>query len=122
MAEVVLIYGKSGAGKSRSLKNFGDEELYYVNVTDKRLPFPNTFKFMSTTDSVDTILEGIKRMPCNVAVIDDAGYIMTNMFMARHGDDLKGNGVFALYNDIANDIWRLPRPSNSFVKLRQHWP
>lgn len=107
MAEVVLIYGKSGAGKSRSLKNFGDEELFYVNVTDKRLPFPNTFKFMSTTDDVDTILEGVKKMPCNVAVVDDAGYIMTNLFMAKNGEDLKGNAVFGLYNDIANTIWKL---------------
>lgn len=127
MAEVVLIYGKSGAGKSRSLKNFGDEELFYVNVTDKRLPFPNTFSFMSTTDDVDTILEGVKKMPCNVAVVDDAGYIMTNMFMARHGDDLKGNGVFTLYNDIANKIWKLilglkqmPNSKDKIVYLTFH--
>ena len=56
MAEVVIVYGKSGSGKSRSLKNFGDDELFYVNVTNKRLPFPNNFSFMSTTDDVDTIL------------------------------------------------------------------
>ena len=127
MAEVVLVYGKSGSGKSRSLKNFGDDELFYVNVTNKRLPFPNNFSFMSTTDDVDTILEGIKRMPCNVAVIDDAGYIMTNMFMERHGDDLKGNGVFTLYNDIANKIWKLilgiksmPKSENKIVYLTFH--
>lgn len=107
MAEVVLIYGKSGAGKSRSLKNFAEDEIFYVNVTDKRLPFPHGFKFMSTTDKVETILEGVKKMPCKTAVIDDAGYIMTNMFMARHGDDMKGNGVFSLYNDIANKMWQL---------------
>ena len=127
MAEVVIVYGKSGSGKSRSLKNFGDEELYYVNVTDKRLPFPSHFNFMSTTDDVDEILEGIKRMPCNVAVIDDAGYIMTNMFMARHGDDLKGNEVFGLYNDIANKIWKLilgiksmPKTQDKIVYLTFH--
>ena len=127
MAEVVLIYGKSGAGKSRSLKNFGDEELFYVNVTDKRLPFPNTFKFMSTTDNVDTILEGVKKMPCDVAVIDDAGYIMTNMFMAKHGEDLKGNAVFEMYNDIANKIWKLilglkqmPNTKDKIVYLTFH--
>jgi hypothetical protein len=62
---------------------------------------------MSTTDKVETILEGVKKMPCKTAVIDDAGYIMTNMFMARHGDDMKGNGVFSLYNDIANKMWQL---------------
>ena len=127
MAEVVLIYGKSGAGKSRSLKNFAEDELFYVNVTNKRLPFQNSFKFMSTSDDVDYILEKVHNMPCNVAVIDDAGYIMTNMFMAKHGDDLKGNEVFALYNDIANKIWKLilglksmPNTKDKIVYLTFH--
>ena len=100
MAEVVLVYGKSGAGKSRSLKNFAEDEIFYVNVTDKRLPFSHGFKFMSTTDNVETILEGVKKMPTKVAVVDDAGYIMTNLFMAGHG---KGD-QFKLYNDIADKI------------------
>lgn len=103
MAEVVLIYGKSGAGKSRSLKNFKEDEIFYVNITDKRLPFAHGFKYTSTTDDVDTILDGIKRMPCKTAVVDDAGYIMTNLFMAGHG---KGDG-FKLYNDIADKMWKL---------------
>ena len=103
MAEVVLVYGKSGSGKSRSLKNFKEDEIFYVNVTDKRLPFSHGFDFMSTTDKVDTILEGVKRMPTKVAVVDDAGYIMTNMFMDGHG---KGD-QFKLYNDIADAMWKL---------------
>ena len=28
----VIIYGKSGAGKSRSLKNFKEDEIFLVNV------------------------------------------------------------------------------------------
>lgn len=103
MAEVVLVYGKSGAGKSRSLKNFKEDEIFYVNVTDKRLPFAHGFKYTSTTDSVETIIEGVKKMPTKVAVIDDAGYIMTNMFMEGHG---KGD-QFKLYNDIADKMWLL---------------
>lgn len=103
MAEVVLVYGKSGAGKSRSLKNFAEDEIFYVNVTDKRLPFAHGFKWTSRTSDVDKILEGIKKMPCKVAVVDDAGYIMTNLFMAGHG---KGD-QFKLYNDIADSMWKL---------------
>lgn len=123
MAEVVLIYGKSGAGKSRSLKDFAEDEIFYVNVTDKRLPFDKKFKYTSTTDDVDTILEGIKRMPCNVAVVDDAGYIMTNLFMAGHG---KGD-QFKLYNDIADKMWKLilglksmPNTKSKIVYLTFH--
>ena len=103
MAEVVLVYGKSGAGKSRSLKNFAEDEIFYVNVTDKRLPFAHGFKWTSRLSDVDKILEGIEKMPCKTAVVDDAGYIMTNMFMAGHG---KGD-QFKLYNDIADSMWKL---------------
>ena len=103
MAEAIIIYGKSGSGKSRSLKNFKEDEIFYVNVTDKRLPFGHNFKYTSTTDDIDTILEGIKKMPCKIAVIDDAGYIMTNLFMEGHG---KGD-QFKLYNDIADKMWKL---------------
>ena len=35
MGNVILIYGKSGSGKTRSLKNFGPEEIFLVNVTGK---------------------------------------------------------------------------------------
>ena len=40
-----------------------------------------------------------------VAVIDDAGYLMTNEFMKRHGK--KGANQFDLYNDIADNFWSL---------------
>ena len=123
MAEVVLIYGKSGAGKSRSLKNFAEDEIFYVNVTDKRLPFAHGFKYTSTTDDVDTIIEGVKQMPCDGAVVDDAGYIMTNLFMAGHG---KGD-QFKLYNDIADKMWKLilgiknmPNSGNKIVYIVFH--
>ena len=39
MAEPILIYGKSGSGKSRSLKNFEKDEILFINVISKRLPF-----------------------------------------------------------------------------------
>ena len=127
MAEVVLVYGKSGSGKSRSLKEFKNDEIFYVNVMDKRLPFNHDFKFMSTTDDIKTILEGVKRMPTKTAVVDDAGYIMTNMFMREHSKDAKGNDVFKLYNDIADKIWLLilglksmPHSKDKIVYLMFH--
>lgn len=39
MGECVIVYGKSGSGKSRSLLNFGEDEIFLVNVIAKRLPF-----------------------------------------------------------------------------------
>jgi len=112
MAEVILVYGKSGAGKTRSLINFKEDEIFYVNVTDKRLPFEKQFKYEITDsdesemDIVSRILASVKKMGeknVKTAVVDDAGYIMTNMFMERHG---KGD-QFKLYNDIADKMWQL---------------
>lgn len=101
MATTVLIYGKSGVGKSRSLKGFAPDELYLVNVLGKPLPFKGTFKYTSTTDDLQTIMAGLSKMPCKVAVVDDFGYIMTNQFMRGHG----GGDQFKLYNTIGDSIW-----------------
>ena len=44
MAIPVLIIGKSGSGKSTSLRNFGEKELALVNVIKKPLPFRKNLK------------------------------------------------------------------------------
>ena len=107
MGEVVLIYGRSGSGKSRSLVNFGEDEIFLVQTIKKRLPFRKAFKYSMVTDKVDTIMAGIQKMPTKVAVIDDAGYLMTNEFMKRHSGGKKGSSSFDLYNDIADSFWNL---------------
>lgn len=105
MGEVVLIYGRSGSGKSRSLCNFDEEEIFLVQTIKKRLPFRKQFKYTMVSDSVPTIMAQLQKMPLKVAVIDDAGYLMTNEFMKRHGK--KGANQFDLYNDIADNFWSL---------------
>ena len=45
MAIPVMILGKSGSGKSRSLKNFEENEILFVNVISKRLPFQKKFNY-----------------------------------------------------------------------------
>jgi energy-coupling factor transporter ATP-binding protein EcfA2 len=107
MGRFILLYGKSGSGKSRSLKNFGDDEIYLVNVIGKEMPFRKRFKYVSVTASIDTIIAGLQRMPCKTAVIDDAGYLMTSQFMAGHSQPKKGSNSFDLYNDIADGMWKL---------------
>lgn len=107
MGENVIIYGKSGSGKSRSLKNFAADEIYLINVIGKRLPFRGAFKYVTTTDNVQTIKAGLKRMPVKIAVIDDAGYVMTDAYMRSLAAPKKGSSVFDVYNDIASDFWGL---------------
>ncbi len=100
----VLIYGKSGAGKSRSLKNFKEDEIYLVNIIGKPLPFKGAFKYVTNSDQLPSIMNGLAKMAeknIKTAVIDDFGYIMTNMFMRGHGS----GDQFKLYNQIGDTVW-----------------
>ena len=106
MGVPVLVYGKSGSGKSRSLKFFGEEVILLVNVEGKALPFRNTFKYICRSDSLDTIITQMQKMPCKTAVIDDAGYLMTHHFMNNHRNK-KGNLSFEMYDDIADTMYFL---------------
>lgn len=106
MAVPILVYGKSGSGKSRSLKFFKEDEILLVNVEGKELPFRSKFKYVCRTDSIDTIIEQCKKMPCKVCVIDDAGYLMTHRFMNNHRAK-KGNASFEMYDEIADTMYFL---------------
>lgn len=107
MGILCFVYGKSGSGKSRSLKNFDEDEIYLINVSKKPLPFRKKFRYISNYDSTPKIINGLSKMPCKVAVIDDAGYLQTNAFMSGHSCPKKGSNQFDLYNDIADNYYRL---------------
>lgn len=102
----VLIYGKSGSGKSRSLKNFAEDEILLINVEGKTLPFRKKFKYNLKTDNLDLIIDQLQKMPCKTAVIDDAGYLMTHHFMKNHKAK-KGNASFEMYDAIADTMYFL---------------
>lgn len=104
MGMPVLIYGKSGSGKTRSLKNFGEEEIFLVNVERKFLPFKNKFKYVLKSDNVNLIQEKLLKMPTKIAVIDDAGYILTNRYMREKG---KVRNLYETFDNMGSDFWGL---------------
>ena len=127
MAEAVLIYGKSGTGKSTSLENFAEDEIYLINVIGKRLPFRKQFKYKTVCDDVEKIKRYMAKVPeyIKVIVIDDAGYLMTNQFMAGHSGDKSGGNTFDLFNKIADNFWSLINaikalPEDKVVYLTMH--
>ena len=130
MAELVLIYGKSGSGKSRSLKGFSEDEIFLINVEGKRLPFKRKFTYQIVTDSYETIIQKLTGMVAKTkiktVVIDDAGYLLTNNFMRGHSGGRKGAQVFDLYNDLADNFWGLFKfiknklPNDIIVYLIMH--
>lgn len=108
MAIPVLITGQSGSGKSRAIKTLPPNKTLIINVEGKPFPFREKFQYVMNSDNPEAIkaqmahMGGIKRV-----VIDDAGYIMTNMFMRGHAGGRKGSQVFDLYNDIGDSYWSL---------------
>lgn len=122
----VLIIGKSGSGKSTSLRNFKADEVGIINVISKPLPFKNVngLKTVDTDNYADVkkVIEGSKTPSI---VIDDAGYLITNQFMRKHSNAGGGNAVFSLYNDIADSFWSLTEqikklPNNKIVYILMH--
>ena len=106
MAQLVLILGPSGSGKSTSMRNFSHDELALINVNKKPLPFRGKFDSTLETTNYEQIEKAIASTQKKSIVIDDAGYLITNQFMNGHRES-KGNAVFELYNDLADNYYRL---------------
>lgn len=111
----IIVYGKSGSGKSRSMKNFKEDEILLVNVEGKPLPFRGKMKYTMQTDNVDKMIDQMGKMPCKTAVIDDAGYLMTHYFMSNHRNKA-GNSAFEMYDSIADLMYFL------ILKIRKELP
>lgn len=106
MGQIVLLLGPSGSGKSTSMRNFAHDELALINVNNKPLPFRGKFDSTLETNDYMQIEKAILQTQKKSIVIDDAGYLITHQFMSGHRDN-KGNAVFELYNDLADNFYRL---------------
>lgn len=104
MGTPVLLMGKSGSGKSTSLRNF--KEAAIINVLGKPLPFRNAPETY-ITDDYEKVLSALTRAGAKSIVIDDAGYLMTNHFMRGHSSQGAGAAIFNFYNDIGDEFWNL---------------
>ena len=107
MATPVLIIGKSGSGKSTSMRNCaGNPDWNLVRVLNKPLPFKGKVDGWNT-DDYQTVMKCLAQSKAKNIVLDDAGYLITNMFMTKHSSAGAGNGVFTLYNQIGDHFWNL---------------
>ena len=124
MSTPVLILGKSGSGKSASMRNFKPEEIEVINVLGKPLPFRNDFE-MLVSDQYKDVFIRLKESKKKSIVIDDAGYLITNFFMRHHAEAGQGNAIFGLYNTLADNFWRLvdsirKLPKETIVYMMMH--
>lgn len=77
MAILCFVLGQSGTGKSRSLKNFGKDELAHVNVCGKPLPFKGKFDETIISHDYDEISRFIKNCSAKSIAIDDSTFLMS---------------------------------------------
>jgi len=128
MALPILIMGRSGSGKSASLRT-ASEDIFVINVNKKTLPFKTNERLkILNCDEYLKIKDAMKKAydkNIKVAVIDDAGYLMTAKFMTGHRAS-KGNSGFELYNEIADNFYGLIKfitdelPNDMIVFLTMH--
>lgn len=77
MAQLTFILGKSGTGKSTSLRNFKKEDgIGYITATGKALPFKTDVPQMHAKSYPD-LLNAIAKSKAEVMVIDDFNYFMS---------------------------------------------
>ena len=125
MATPILIIGKSGSGKSTSMRNCaGNEDWNLIRVLDKPLPFKGKINGWAT-DDYRTLMKCLASSKAKNIVLDDAGYLITNHFMRGHSSCGAGNGVFTLYNNIGDYFWNLIQfiiklPSDKIVYVMMH--
>ena len=117
MGVPVLILGKSGSGKSRSIKGLTNVGL--IKVIEKELPFRNELKFLSTSN-YDVIKQVLLKSQANSIVIDDAGYLLTNeyLFSSTKGYD-KFTDIAVNFYDLIRYITTLPKDKIVYIMMHE---
>lgn len=122
----VFILGKSGSGKSASLRNFAPDEVLIMNVASKPLPFRDGNKFTVVNNAgYATIMKSLGsekfRAKYKTCVIDDSQYLMA--FDSFDKAKIKGYDKFT---EMAVNFYNLLRyiiektPTDVIVYLLHH--
>lgn len=108
MGKLVYIMGKSGTGKSRSMKNIPADQFGLINPEGKDLPFGKdapAFRVERVVlDRSADIVDAIKRFSkkYSIIVVDDFQTVMTNEFMRRSGEI-----GYQKWTDIGKHAWEI---------------
>jgi hypothetical protein len=113
MSTAVLILGKSGTGKSASMRDLDPISTLLIQVVRKPLPFKAAgWSYFDkkdrpdgniiVTDHWETILKAMRGTKRKVIVIDDFQYVLANEYMRR--TDERGYDKFT---DIGRHAWEL---------------
>lgn len=113
MGQLVFILGRSGTGKSYSMRNFPKDKLAVINVQGKILPFKGSGQIeMTSVDRSEKIVDALESYSKKFKsiVVDDYQYTMANEFMRRSAE--RGYDKFTEIGrhawDIASKVRDLP--------------
>ena len=101
MGNLVMVIGRSGSGKSTSLRNFEPDEVGVFSVAGKRLPFKKKLQVAYTRDYA-AICAALTRNQKLAYIIDDSTYLM--QFQAFEYAKVKGYDKFV---EMAQDFEHL---------------
>ena len=103
MGAVVLVLGKSGSGKSTSLRNFSPDEIGILNVLGKPLPFKGGAVFEQIKrPNYGMIRAVLAKNTKRVYAIDDSTYLMANENFARANE-----AGYGKYTEMAQHFQQL---------------
>lgn len=102
MARLIFVLGHPGTGKSSSLRNFKKDEVGYISVTGKELPFKSDIKPVVAKSPIEvTTLVNKSSKP--VVVVDDVNYLFTFQVFGRSQE----KDQFQVFRDIGNNFYKL---------------
>ena len=102
MSRLIFVLGNPGTGKSTSLRNLKKEDVSYITVTGKELPFRTTIKPVPvrTMDEVKKMVVASKKP---IVVIDDVNYLFTKEVFGASEKEDKWN----VYDKISKDFYQI---------------
>jgi len=98
MANVILIVGDTGTGKSTSTQSLNPKETFIINCANKPLPFKGSGEAYNTTSknlfeadaaaSIIPMLDNIDKQAPHIKnlIIDDSGFIMTELYFRKSAE------------------------------------
>ena len=107
MGVSVLILGRSGSGKSTSLRNFEPDEIGIFDVAGKPLPFRKKLNVVHKA-SYGIIHQALKKNVLRAYVVDDANYLMAFQNFA-----LANQTGFGKFTTMAVNFEQLLETANS---------
>ena len=120
-----FIVGMPSTGKTTSFRNLGPETVMY-NTEKKMLPFQNKGIRLASTDSVNDLLERLRKFKGNkypeiTTIVIDSFSDYSDMIMAECKAKHKGFEVYNAYNTKVYELFQVLKSiENKYIFLTGH--